>query len=487
MLPRIELDHSSDVPLYRQLHEQLRTAILASRMVRGERLPATRELAGSLGLNRATVASAYELLETEHLIKAHVGRGSFVEGAEAAKLDWESLIPTDDTAPSPVSSNAAISFAASRPSQDEFPLAEFRQTCREVIDSDEASNILQLGPASGYGPLRRLLLDEARRRGFAREDDDILMTSGCQQAFDLIQRVLASRGETVIIEDPVYPGLRNVFQRGGARVIGAPVGEDGVDVEALARLIEKERPRLMVLTPNFQNPTGTTIPEDSRREILEMARRGGVVIVENDLYGALRYAGGELSSIKRMDASGDTILLGSFSKIAFPGLRVGWAIGPRHFIAHLTEAKEVSDLHSDQLSQAVLLRFVESGRLGEHHKKMLAAGAERMKACLEGCANELPAGSRYTRPEGGMNIWVRLPEMLDASELAVRARRENVSYLPGRYFAVTRPQTHSLRLSFAGLKPAQIREGMQVLGRIFRAELAQAKRAYRDEPAPAVV
>jgi DNA-binding transcriptional MocR family regulator len=410
-----------------------------------------------------------------------------VEGTEAARLDWESLIPTEDHAPAPVSGNATISFAASRPSEDQFPLAEFRETCREVIDSDEASNILQLGPASGYGPLRRFLLDEARRRGLAREDDDILMTSGCQQAFDLMQRVLASRGETVIIEDPVYPGLRNVFQRGGARVIGAPVGDEGVEIDTLARLIEKERPRLIVLTPNFQNPTGTTIPEAGRREILEHARRNGVVIVENDLYGALRYTGAEIPLIKRMDASGDTILLGSFSKIAFPGLRVGWAIGPRHFIAHLTEAKEASDLHSDQLSQAVLLRFAESGRLEEHHQKMIAGGADRLKECLAGCARELPAGSRYTRPEGGMNVWVRLPEMLDASELAQRARRENVSYLPGRYFAVTRPQTHSLRLSFAGLKPEHIRQGMRVLGSIFRTELAQARRAHRDEPAPAMV
>lgn len=456
-------------------------------MVRGERLPATRELAGSLGLNRATVASAYELLEAEHLIKAHVGRGSFVEGAEAARLDWESLIPTEDNTPAPASSNATISFSASRPSEDQFPLEEFRETCREVIDSDEASNILQLGPANGYGPLRRFILDEARRRGIAREDDDILMTSGCQQAFDLIQRVLASRGETVILEDPVYPGLRNVFQRGGARIVGAPVGEEGVEIETLARLIEKERPRLMVLTPNFQNPTGTTVPEAARREILDLARRSGLVIVENDLYGPLRYTGAEVPLIKRLDASGDAILLGSFSKIAFPGLRVGWAIGPRHFIARLTEAKEASDLHSDQLSQAVLLRFAQSGRLGEHHKRMIAAGAERLKECLAGCARELPPASRYTRPEGGMNVWVRLPEMLDASELSVRARRENVSYLPGRYFAVARPQTHSLRLSFAGLKPGHIRSGLRVLGTLFRAELAQATRAHRDEPAPAVV
>ncbi len=175
-----------------------------------------------------------------------------------------------------------------------------------------------------------------------------------------------------------------------------------------------------------------------------------MIVVENDLYGPLRYTGAEIPSIKQLDESGDTILLGSFSKIAFPGLRVGWAIGPRHFIARLTEAKEASDLHSDQLSQAVLLRFAETGRLEAHRQKMLAAGAERLKACLAGCAQELPEGSEYTRPEGGMNLWVRLPEPLDASELAARAARENVSYLPGRYFLVSRPQTHGLRLMFRG-------------------------------------
>src|SRR6266404_1406088 len=221
MLPRIDLDAKSDVPLYRQLHEQVKTAIVSGRMVRGERLPPTRELAGSLGLNRTTVAAAYEMLESEGLIRGHVGRGSFVEGA--ARLDWESLIPADETPPAPASSSALVSFSASRPSEIQFPLDEFRVTCREVIDSQEAAQILQLGPASGYGPLRRYLLNEARRRGTAGPDDEILITSGCQQAFDLIQRVLASRGETVVLEDPVYPGLRNAFLRGGARVLGAPV------------------------------------------------------------------------------------------------------------------------------------------------------------------------------------------------------------------------------------------------------------------------
>src|SRR5579872_17994 len=484
MLPRIELDQKSETPLYRQLYEQIASAISSGRMVRGERLPATRELAVSIGLARASVEAAYKLLEADGVIKGYVGKGSFVEGK--SQVDWESLVAVED-APPIAGPAATASFSASRPSELEFPLEEFRATCREVIDSPEAIHILQLGPASGYGPLRRFLLEHMRGRGVVGPDDDILITSGVQQAFDLIQRVLASRGETVLIEDPVYPGLRNAFLRGGARVVGIPMSRDGVELDSLGKILERERPRLMVLTPNFQNPTGTTIPEDARKEILEMAQRAGVIVVENDLYGALRYTGADIAPIKQLDASGDTILLGSFSKIAFPGLRVGWVIGPRHFIAGLTEAKEASDLHSDQLSQAVLLRFAESGRLEAHLKKMLKAGSARLAACLEGCAKELPAGSEYTRPQGGMNVWIKLPEPLDAAELALRAARENVSYLPGKYFAESRPHTNALRLSFAGLEPHKISWALQVLGMLFRSEDARIKRARSAEPAPALV
>jgi 2-aminoadipate transaminase len=482
MLPRIELRSDSESPIYRQLYDKIREAILSGSLTRGERIPPTRELAGLLGLNRTTVSAAYDLLEAEGLIRGYVGRGSFVEGpgADAPALDWESMLPAEESLPARTalsgSSGARISFASSRPSELLFPLDEFRATCQKVIASREAAQILQLGPAGGYGPLRRYLLDQARQSGAAGPEDDILITSGCQQAFDLVQRVLASRGETVLLEDPVYPGVRNVFQRGGARVIGVPVGEQGMDVEALGRAIEKERPRLMVVTPNFQNPTGSTLPLSSRRLVLESARRGGVIVIEDDLYGELRYEGEDIASLKQLDTSGSTLQLKSFSKIAFPGLRVGWAIGPRHLIARLTEAKESCDLHSDQLSQAVLLEFAASGRLATHLREMLRSGAERLKACLDACAAELPKGSRWTRPEGGMNAWVRLPEPLDSADLAGRAEREGVSFLPGRYFAVSRPQTHALRLSFAGLDPVEIRAGLAVLGRIFRSEWERTTR-----------
>ncbi len=470
MLQAIQLDSTSDTPLYRQVYDSIKRSIVSGRILKGDRIPANRELAGLLGINRTTIAAAFELLESEGLIKCYVGKGTFVQAS-----------------PTEAAPETGISFTASRPPEDQFPLEEFRATCREVIESSEAANILQLGSAAGYGPLRRWVLSEVRKRGSASREDDILITSGVQQAFDLIQRVVASRGETVLMEDPVYPGMRNVFQRGGARVIGIPVGEDGIRMDALERALEKERARLLVLTPNFQNPTGTTIPEFERAQILEMARRAGVMVVENDLYGALRYSGPDVPSMKLLDRTGETILLGGFSKIAFPGLRVGWAIGPRAFIAQLTEAKEVSDLHSDQLSQAVLLRFAESGRLAEHHRKAIAAGLERLTACMSGCANELPKGSTYTRPAGGMNAWVTLPEPLDASDLAVKAAAEGVTYLPGRYFSVNRPQTNSLRLSFAGIAPGEISRGIKILGTVFRREHERARRGYRNEPAPALV
>jgi 2-aminoadipate transaminase len=487
MVLKIEVNLESNIPFYRQVYEQIKDAIEDGTIPHGERLPATRELAGLIGLNRTTINAAYELLEAGGYIKGYVGRGSYVE--RAAALDWDSLMPAVEAPPSPPASvEATISFSASRPSEMQFPLEEFRETCQEVLDSKEAAQILQLGPAGGYGPLRRYLLEQARKSGSAAAHDEILITSGCQQAFDLIQRVLASRGETVVLEDPVYPGLRNAFLRGGARVLGVPVTlESGIDAEALSHTVEKERPRLMILTPNFQNPTGTTMPMESRKAVLEIARRFGVVVVENDLYGPLRYRGTEIAPIKQLAEGGDTIKLGSFSKIAFPGLRVGWVLGPKKFIARLTEAKEASDLHSDQLSQAVLLRFTESGRLAAHRQRMVEDGAERLTAILEGCERELPEGSRHTRPDGGMSVWVELPEGLDAFDLASRAARENVSYLPGRYFAVSRPQHRGLRLSFAGLDPAQIDHGMRVLGSIFKTEYGQLRRARNEEPSPALV
>lgn len=495
VLPEPHLDAASTIPLYKQLYEHFSGLIQSGRLAQGDRLPPTRELAGSLGLNRTTVSAAYELLESAGFITGHVGRGSFVTipqpAAAGHPLDWSRLLERSAASPQPPApgplSRPGVSFATSRPSEQLFPLDALRASCEEVMAAPDFAHILQLGSPSGYEPLRRYLLDSARAENLAGPDDDLIITNGCQQSLDLIARVLLRPGDRVLLEDPVYPGLKSLFLEAGLQLTGVPVGPDGIEIDAFRAALERERPRLMVVTSNFQNPTGATLPIAARAALLRAAQATGVPLVENDIYGDLRYRGSELPPIKESADGGHVILLRSFSKITFPGLRVGWVLGPRALIARLAQSKQLADLHTDQLSQAVLLRFAESGRMARHRTHMLKAGAERLAAVLAACDRHLPAGSRFTRPQGGMNLWVRLPQPLDAGELLARAHRENVSYLPGRYFAVSHFDPGSLRLSFAGLTPDEIRKGLAALGKIFSRELERARANDPLEPAPAMV
>ena len=415
-------------------------------------------------------------------------RGSFVAGSAApppTTFDWESRFlsapPLAPAVPPLPEGPGVISFATARPAEDLFPLDAFRAACREVIDSGEAADVLRLGSPFGYAPLRSYLLDAAA------PGDDLMVTSGCQQALDLIERLFTRPGDTVLVEDPVYPGLRNVFLQAGVRVVGVPMTADGIDIDFLAAAILRERPRLLVVTPNFQNPTGATLPLSARRALLEHTRAGGVVVVENDIYGELRYRGTSLPTLRQLDQRGDTLQLKSFSKLAFPGLRVGWVTGPSAVIARLAELKQATDLHSDQLSQAVLLRFAVSGRLAEHRRRMLEAGSARLSAVLAACERHLPPRSRFTRPEGGMNLWVRLPEPLDASALLGAAHERRVTYLPGRFFAVSHAEPGGLRLSFAALAPPSIEAGLAALGDVFRTALGSSPTGRPAGLAPAIV
>jgi 2-aminoadipate transaminase len=490
VIPQPVLDPTSEVPLYRQLQQHFTELIRSGILAQGEKLPATRELAGLLGLNRTTVSAAYELLESSGLISGQVGRGSFVTGAPAndrCGIDWESLLQSPVTVGGPAFGKGGISFATSRPAERLFPLDDLRASCEEVLRGSGLASILQLGSPAGFEPLRRHLLHAGRQQGTVKQSDDLIITSGCQQALDLIARVLIRPGDKVALEDPVYPGLKHLLAQSGAQLLGVPVGVEGIELEPLERVMRRERPKLLVVTSDFQNPTGATLPLEARAAILRLASDCGTVVVENDLYGDLRYQGDALPSLKQLDDSGRTILLRSFSKIAFPGLRVGWVIGPRAPLARLAQSKQLCDLHTDQFSQALLLRFAESGRLAAHRARMLEAGAERLRAVLDACARHLPEGARFTRPQGGMNLWVRLPAPLDAGELLPRAQRENVAYLPGKYFAISKFEPGGLRLSFAGLDPDEIEKGLAILGDIFSRELQRTRSAEALEPAQAMV
>jgi 2-aminoadipate transaminase len=261
-----------------------------------------------------------------------------------------------------------------------------------------------------------------------------------------------------------------------------PITPSGLDLAAVERMVLAERPALLIVTPNFQNPTGNTLSLETREGLLNIARRMGALLVENDIYGGLRYEGEPLPLIKQLDGAGGTVVLRSFSKLAFPGLRVGWVIGPRPLIERLTAIKQWSDLHTDQLSQAVLLRFAESGRLAAHRSRVLRTGGERLRAVLAACERHLPPGSEWTRPQGGMNLWVRLKEPLDAGELLPAAEQKGVTYLPGRHFAVGLAEPGGLRISFAGVSPERIEAGIGILGQVFGKEWERAREQWNRPP-----
>ncbi len=444
MIQLPQIDVQSDQPVYRQLYAGLKSSILAGQLGDGDRLPPTRDLAIQLGLNRATVSAAYALLEEDGLMSGQVGRGSFVQNK--------------------ANPDAEISFATSRPSGELFPLDEFRDTAQEVL-ARHALQILQLGSPFGYGPLRSYLIEEAIAEGnFDPEQDDLLITSGCQQALDLIQKALIPRGSLVLAEEPVYPGLKNAFP--GALTVDA--GAAGIEA--------------MLVTPSFQNPTGYTMNLAERESLVS----GRKLLIEVDIYSRLRYFGSALPTVRSLGVR-NSLLLRSFSKIAFPGLRVGWVIGNKAMVQRLATAKQWTDLHSDQLSQAIMLEFARTGRLERHLAKVLEAGRLRLTATLDSLAKVLPVGSSYTRPEGGMNLWVTLPRGCDSAVVLEKARREGVNYLPGRYFSLSAPFHESFRLSFAGLSPSSIAEGLRRLAPLFEEEALIASRYHDPVPALAMV
>jgi 2-aminoadipate transaminase len=345
---------------------------------------------------------------------------------------------------------------------------------------------MQLGSPGGYEPLRRYLLGRAITNGIARDSDDILITNGCQQALDLLRRALIRTGERVAIEEPVYPGLKSLFLEAGAELIGVSMDSEGIDLLSLRRALDLGA-KTLVVTPSFQNPTGAKISKARRMEICTMARDAGIVLIENDIYSELCYSAGDagnaLPRLKELDSN--VILLGSFSKVAFPGVRVGWIIAPRAVIARVTELKQLADLHTDHLSQAFLLRFAESGKLARHQSVVIAAAKEKLRALDQSCRRFL-TGCTYRVPAGGMNMWINLPGDLDAVSLRGLAQQAGIDYLPGRYFSVSRPLDSGLRLSFAGLEPIEIRKGIEILGALIQGALT-VRNGRDSQPALALV
>ncbi|WP_129307594.1 PLP-dependent aminotransferase family protein [Streptomyces sp. L2] len=356
-----------------------------------------------------------------------------------------------------------INFAGGLPAPELFDREGIAAAFRGVLE-ETPERALQYSTTEGEPVLRAGLAARVTAQGLSTSADDLLVTTGSQQALSLLATALLEPGDTVLVESPCYLAALQVFGLAGARVVAVPGDEDGVDPAALAELVRRERPKLLYLVPTFQNPTGRTMPAARREAVAAVAAREGLWIVEDDPYGDLRYDGDRVPWIATLPGAEDrVVLLGSFSKIMAPGLRLGWMRAPAALRRACAVAKQAVDLHTPTLNQLAAARYLSG--LDAHVARVRAVYGERRDAMLAGLPGALPEGATWTRPEGGMFLWARLPRSYDTTDLLPRVVKEDVAYVPGAPFYAGDPDRSTLRLCFVTQTPDEITEGLRRLRR----------------------
>lgn len=479
---RIPLDRQSTDPLYRQIEAHLRQGILSGNLPPETRLPATRRLAMDLGVNRITVETAYAELEADGLIAARVGSGTFVLpplpslSAEVPDAPWPlwqqglrvghaaSEKPTPDDLLAAARHSDPIAFAGGIGDPRLFPVEDFRKSLQDVLRRDGVA-ALEYGEPQGYAPLRGTLAHVLASQGLQVRPENLLITSGSQQALALVAQFLLQPGDVVLVESPTYAGALGLFRGLGLNVVGIPTDALGMQVEHLERLLQQHHPKLIYTIPTFHNPTGACLSAPRRRQLIGLADRYNVPILEDDFVGDLRYEGRAQPALKALDPGGRVIYVSTFSKMLMPGLRVGFLAADGPVYEGLVGLKRVVDLATSNLLQRALEAYVTVGRYQAHLRHAVRIYRKRRDAMLRAIARHLPAGVRAHPPQGGLFIWLGLPDDLSAEALLPRACEAGVSFAPGgRFFPDGAEGERYLRLNFTAQPPEAIEEGIRRLG-----------------------
>jgi 2-aminoadipate transaminase len=372
-----------------------------------------------------------------------------------------------------------ISFAGGLPAPELFPINRFQQACHKVLEESGAA-ALQYGPTEGYVPLRELIVRHMRRYGIVADVANVLITCGSQQALDLIGKLLVDPGDRVLVEAPTYLGALQAFSVYGAKYVSVPIDHEGIRMDGLHEVLQAA-PKFMYILPNFQNPAGVTLSERRRQQLVLMANAYGIPIVEDDPYGQLRYEGEHCTPLVVLDrsnargdeqyTSGNVLYLSTLSKLLAPGLRIGWIVAPQEVIARLVQLKQGADLHTSTFTQMVAYEAARDGFLDHHVKRLRGVYRERRNTMLAALEEYFPTEATWTRPEGGLFLWVTLPQELNCQELFQTAVRQNVAFVPGDAFYAGEADGCHLRLNFSNSSPEQIREGIRRLGAAVKEQL----------------
>lgn len=379
-----------------------------------------------------------------------------------------------------------ISFAGGLPAPELFPIEAFQEAACRVL-ADQPATALQYGPTEGYLPLRQFVCERMRRYGIDAEPANVVITNGAQQALDLIGKLLINPGDRVLVEEPTYLGALQAWNAYQAEYVSVPSDDDGLctdDLESALRV----GPKFMYVLPNFQNPSGTTLPLARRLELVRLSNKYGIPIVEDDPYGALRFEGEHQPPLVALDVDfhrsyglngrgymeGNVIYLGTFSKTLAPGLRLGWVVAPVEVIDQIVTAKQGADLHTSTFTQMLAYEMVRTSFFDEHVRRIRTVYGERRLVMLDALARYFPEGCSWTHPEGGLFLWARVPEWIGTTELLRRAVEHKVAYVPGSaFFADPSRGCNTMRLNFSNAQPAQIEEGIRRLGELLQEAIAE--------------
>jgi 2-aminoadipate transaminase len=367
-----------------------------------------------------------------------------------------------------------ISFAGGLPAPDVFPVEEFTEACQRVL-RDKGASALQYGATEGYLPFREMIVRHSARYGIEINSDNVMITSGSQQALDLLGKILINPGDRILVESPTYLGALQAWNAYGAEYVAVPSDAHGMKTEALEEAL-RTGPKFIYVLPNFQNPTGVTLSLERRQQLVELADRYGVPIVEDDPYGQLRYEGESLPSVVVLDGKyrensdvcyrGNVIYLSTFSKILAPGIRLAWVIAPPEVIFKMVQAKQGADLHTSTFNQIVAYEVSRGGFLDRHIDIICECYGERRNVMLAAMDRFFPPKVEWTQPEGGLFLWVTLPEYLKSTEVLKEAIEQNVAFVPGAPFYPCGGGHNTLRMNFSYAKPDVILEGISRLSQV---------------------
>jgi DNA-binding transcriptional MocR family regulator len=471
-------------PFYKRLVELVDRAVSRSDLPSGFQLPPERDLAAALRVSRATVVAAYRELEARGIVRAYVGRGTFVcarPDPGSAPFAWRgkvsaAALQSDDATVRDLVANAAnpslTSFAAGTPALECFPVAEFRRAIDAILTREPAA-ALKLGPTEGQPRFRSIIAER-----FGGQPENILVLAGAQQGLDLLARCLVDPGDAVIVDRPGYLGAISSFRCAGARLIGWDI--QSADLDELEELMLRYRPKVMYLTPTHQNPTGFTLPIRARRELIDLAERYRVPIIEDDTYRELSLTTPPPPSLYELDELNSVVIhLNSFAKMLAPGLRLGWISAVPAIVEQLALIKQRVDPHTQNLSQLAVAELIETGAFDRHLGHLRGEHRRRRDAMVKALRLSVDADRlRFAVPDGGLYLWCRLPPTVRAKEVQRESFRDRVVFVPGEAFYVDRGGAHELRVCFTAQPAERATDAARALAR----SIAAIERKAEPEP-----